>query len=246
MNTRLITLLFFVFMGLCGCTNTTIHLHAQGVPDNELETIRLALEERGFVVKPRENEFPSSDSVILYAAYRGVEKELGTIEEVLTRHGLKVERRFAGRTNALGIHEYSPRNIGVYIASVSRQGMAPTKSRIRDVFPLSMTNAEFVSMDCEQEYLYDFYADGRLEISQLAIPVEEVETMTLRWHGSSEDMITLSDGAEQFEYRKIETVREHPGRYSLHVVTYNIFLQPLGHYQIPYGCGYKSTFFESF
>lgn len=259
MNTRLITLLFFAFMGLCGCSNTAshlhpqeasdntrIHLHAQGVPDRKLRPIRKALEARGFVVRLRENELPSSNNLILYAAYDGVEEELSAIEKVLAQNGVRAGRRLAGRTNALGTHEYNPRNIGVYITSVSKQKNKVNKSRIREVFPLSMTNAEFVSMDCEQEYLYDFYADGRLEISQLAIPVEEVETLTLRWYSSSTDTITLSDGIEEFEYRKTESSREHPGRHSLHVVTYNIFLQPLGHYRIPYGCGYKSTFAESF
>lgn len=246
MNTRLIFLFLFVFMGACGCSNTRIHLHAEGLSDNELAIIRIGLEKRGFVVEHRENEFPSSDSVILYAAYRGVEKELSAIEEVLAHAGVRAERRYAARTNALGMHEYSPRNIGVYIASASRQNIESSKSRIRDVFPLSMTNAEFVSMDCEQEYLYEFYDDGVLVISQLAIPVEEVETITLRWRAPSADSITLSDGVEQFDYQKTESSKEHPGRHSLHVVTYNILLRPLDHYRIPYGCGYTSTFSEYF
>lgn len=258
-NVRLIPWLFFAFMGIGGCSNTTthsplrdvsgnttIHLHAQGITERKLKSIHKALEERGFVVQPRENEFPFSESVILYAASDGVEGELDLIREVLAQNGVKARRRLAGRTNALGTHEYNPGNIGVYIASDAKRSIAQTRSRVRNIFPLTMTNAEFVSIDCEQEHLYDFYDDERLEISQLGIPVEEAAAVTLRWSDSSKGIISLSDGAEQFRYRKLESVREDPDRDGMHVVTYNLLLRPLGHYRIPYGCNYKSTFFETF
>src|SRR5690606_34008695 len=110
------------FVSLVGCaSNTTVHLHANGLSEADRKNIRAGLEEKGFRVVERNNEAPSEDNAILYAPYSGLEKDLYAIENVLANHGLTAGRGFAIQTNQLGMHEYTAGNIGLYIVPAVRQ-----------------------------------------------------------------------------------------------------------------------------
>jgi hypothetical protein len=246
MKKTLASFISFVLVSLFGCSNTTIHLHANNMPEAEKENIRLSLEKQGFSVRMRDNESPSSGNIILYYPHEGIEEDLHAIDKVLEAKGLKAERGYAIHTEKLGKHEYTAGNIGLYIAPTGPQEQRPVKSRVRSIFPMTMTGYEFVSMDCEQEYLYEFFEEGKLAASDPAVPADEVEMLAFDWQSLPNDIIMISNGREQFKYKKIESHIEHSSEHSHYVVTYNIRLQPLDYYRVPFGCMYKSTYFESF
>ena len=130
-------LAFFILVtlaSLLGCSNTIVHLHANDLPKADQENIQAGLEEKGFSVLMRENEFPFEGNIILYSLHNGIEKDLRAIEDVLGYNGLKAERSYAIHTNKIGTHEYTAGNIGLYIVPAVRQEHAEVVTRVRSVF----------------------------------------------------------------------------------------------------------------
>lgn len=241
-------LAFFILVAivsLLGCSNTIVHLHANDLPKADQENIRTGLEEKGFSVLRRENGFPSEGNTILYSPHKGIEKDLRAIEEVLGNNGLKAERSYAIHTNKIGTHEYTAGNIGLYIVPAVRQEHAEATTRVRSVFPITMTDAEFVSTDCPTEYGYQFENDT-VTVDDFSLAMDKTGIATLDWHHASDDIIVISNDGEQFKYKKTESHREYSNQYSHHIVTYHIWLRPLDYYRVPFGCTYKSTYTEAF
>lgn len=229
---------------LFGCSSTTIHLHADLLPEAEQEEIRRALEEQGFSVQSRDNEAPFERNIILYYPHNGIERDLRVIDDILESHGLNAEHSPAIHTNKIGTHEYTARNIGLYIAPHGLKKDPEVKSMVRSIFPMTMTDYEFISSGCEKEYVYQFFDDGTLEINDFSLAIDDEVIATMRWQ-DVDNVITIYNDSEQFTYKKTESHREHSSEHSRYVVTYNIMLQPIGYLRLPFGCTYKSTFFES-
>ena len=237
--------LLIALMLFLGCSNTTVHLHVKNLPDAEQESIRADLEKRGFLVKMRDNEPPSNNNLILYYPHRGIEDDLRAINDVLDVAGFTAESSYLVHTDKLGKHEYSAGNIGLYLVPKGYQRNPGVASRVRSVFPMTIVDYEFVSTDCDKDYVYEFFGDGTLELSDFSLPVGAAKLATLSWQVVGDNMVLTGDG-ETFTYKKSESHREHTSQYSEYVVTYNITLQPEGYYRVPFGCQYKSTFYESF
>ncbi|BFM20735.1 hypothetical protein [Gilvimarinus japonicus] len=230
---------------LVGCSSTTVHLHAKNLPDVEQEAIRAGLEARGFSVKMRDNEPPSNNNAILYYPHDGIDADLQAIDAVLDANGLWAEHNYSVYTDKLGKHEYTAGNIGLYLVPEGVTTNASTSNRVRAVFPITVTDFEFVSTDCDTEYVYELFEDGSLVASDFSLPIGKAKLAALEWRETS-DEITLSNSGEQFKYSKTESYKEYANLDSDHVITYNITLQPLGYYRVPYGCTFKSTFSEAY
>lgn len=243
---KVLLLVFTMALGiLSGCSSTTVHLHADALSEVEQNNIRTGLEEQGFSVKMRENEAPASSSVVLYYPHKGIEEDLRAIDNVLDANGLIAEHRYLTHTEKLGVHEYTAGNIGVYIVPAGQKS-EPTSVRIRSVFPITMVGFEFVSTDCDKEHLYEFSDDGTMVVSDLSLPLGEMDVATLSWQSPTDDTVIISSGDEDFEYKKSQSHREHFNDNNNHVVTYSLTLKPTGYYRVPFGCSYKSDFLEGF
>jgi hypothetical protein len=230
---------------LSGCSTTTVHLHANGVPEADKENIRAGLEAKGFAVLERDNEAPSKDNAILYAPYKGLEKDLHAIENVLANNGVTAGRSFAIQTDQLGKHEYTAGNIGLYIVPSVSQLPAERKSKVRAEFPITITDAEFVSTNCETEYGFQFSENGTLAVDDFTREIDATEIAKPDWSGKPDNIVFISNGNEQFEYKKSESHFEHVNEYNIHLVTYNIWLEPVEYYRVPFGCTYRSTYTEA-
>lgn len=235
----------FLLSVLAGCSTTIVHLHANGVPDADKESIRSGLEAKGFSVMERENEAPLKDNAIFYSPYKGLEKDLHAIENVLANNGLTAGRSFAIQTDHVGQHEYTARNIGLYIVPSVQAAPAETTSRVRAVFPITITGAEFASTDCSTKYGYQFHDNNTLSVDDFSQALHETEIATPNWEFAVDDIVVITHDNEQFKYRKTEVHREHSNEQSRHVITYNIWLQPIEYYREPFGCTYKSTYREA-
>lgn len=239
--------LFTLFMVvlLSGCSTTTVHLHANGVPEADKQKIRAGLEAKGFAVVERDNESPSKNNAILYSPYKGLEKDLHAIENVLAHNGVTAGRGFAIQTDQIGKHEYTAGNIGLYIMPSVLQLPAERKSKVRAEFPITITEAEFVSTDCETEYGFQFSENGTLIVDDFTREIDATEIAKPDWSKKPDEIISISNGNEQFEYKKSESHREHVNEYNIHLVIYNIWLEPIEYYRVPFGCTYKSTYIEA-
>lgn len=231
---------------LLGCSSTTtVHLHAVELPETDQEKIRTELENKGFSVITRKNELPLQSNAIFYSSHKGIEKDLKAIEDVLEKQGLKAVRSYAVQTNNVGRHEYTAKNIGVYLAAEVRREKSEVASRVRSVFPLAMTDAEFVSTDCPTEYVYQF-DNKKVTVVDLSLPIDESDIATAEWQQTEDNAIVIFHGHEEFKYKKIKFHREHSTQYHRNVVTYTLLLEPLDYYRAPFGCTYKATYFEVF
>lgn len=234
-----------IFVSLFGCSTTTVHLHANDLPQTVQKNLRVGLEKEGFSVVIRDNASPSEGNAVLYYPHAGIKKDLNAIDNVLKANGLMAEPSIAVQTNNLGTHEYSAGNIGLYFAPAAHQKPQQATSRVRSVFPITVTDAEFVSTDCPTEYGFQFYEDGTLVLNDFSLAIDETEIAAPNW-STTGDTILVSNGQERFEYRKIESHSEGFNEYNVYVVTYNIWLQPTDYYRVPFGCSYRSIYAEGF
>lgn len=238
---KALLLVFTMALGaLSGCSSTTVHLHADALSEVERNKIRTGLEGEGFSVKMRENEAPASSNVVLFYPHNGIEEDLRAIDNVLDANGLIAEHRYLTLTEKIGAHKYTAGNIGVYIVPEG-QNSGPDSVRVRSVFPITMVGVEFSSTDCDKEYLYEFFDDGTMMIDDLSLTLEERELTRLNWQSVSGGMIIISDGDEEFEYKKTESHKDNKTE-----VFYHLTLQPTGYFRVPFGCTYKSSFWEGF
>ena len=228
---------------LAGCSSTKIHLHANNLPKAERESIRHDLEVEGFSVLLQDNEPPSDHSVILFYPHEGIDRDLDAIDNVLDRYGLQAEHSFVIHETKLGVHEYTAGNIGVYLVPVGLQ--TNDTDRVRSVFPIAVTDAEFVSVDCGKVYVYEFYDDGQVTLNDFSLPMGEAALASGNWLSDS-GVVTIVNHGEVFEYTKSQSHREYINSFGEHVVSYNITLRPNGYYRVPFGCTFKSTFAEAF
>ena len=243
---KVLLLIFAMALGvLSGCASTTVHLHAESLSSNERDNLRAGLEAQGFQVKMRDNESPSSENIILYYPHKGIEEDLRAIDKVLGAGGLTAEHRYSIHTDKLGAHEYTAGNIGVYIVPEG-SAVSAGSSLVRPVFPITITEGEFVSIDCESEYLYEFSESGTVKVADLSLPLSEMDVVKLEWKSLSEEKVIIMGDAEVFEYQKSKSHRKGFNDHHKQVVDYHITLKPVGYYRLPYACTYRNTFREGF
>jgi len=232
---------------LSGCTSTTVvHVHAADFSAADQAGIRADLEAEGFSVALRENESPVAGNAILYAFYPGVEKDLQTVENVLAEKGLFAERMYILPTDKkIGTHEYTAGNIGLYLVSGLSKRVQDLPSRVRSEFPLTLTDAEFTTTDCSTKYVYQFDLD-RVTVVDLNLPLETSNIATASWHLADDDAVIVTYEQEVFRYRKMQTHQEYLTEHHSYAVRYYLWLEPLEFYRMPFGCTYRSSFWEVF
>ncbi|MDO3382461.1 hypothetical protein [Gilvimarinus algae] len=235
----------FFLLGLSACTRTTVHLHAGELPQTLQDGVKAGLESEGFKVSPRANAYPYDESVVLYFPHEGIDADLQAIDKVLTSHGLSAENRYTLYRDKIGKHVYTAGNIGLYLLPENAKASFNEESRVRDEFPISESDAEFISTDCDIEYVYELFDDGRALVSDFSFPVGESTLARGTWQASENSVTLISDG-EDFRYRKRTFHREYANQFSDHNISYHIILEPEDYYRLPFGCSYKSTFSEAF
>ena len=242
---KTLTLCFFLlFFGLSGCSRTIVHLHADKLTTAEQEAIRAELQAQGFIVERQHNEPPAYRNLILYTPHDGIDNDLSTIDTILAAHGFSADHRYTPPSKQLGKHEYTAGNIGVYLIPAGFQPYTTPALQVRNTFPITETDADFISTDCDKEYVYELFDDGRAIANDFSFPVGEAALATGRWQ-SNEESVTLNIEGKQFQYKKTRFHREYANEYSDHVISYYILLEPVGYYELPFGCTFKSTFSEA-
>ena len=193
----------------------------------------------------RDNESPSSGNIILYYPHKGIGEDLQAIDAVLAAHGLTAEHSYTIHKDKLGVHEYTAGNIGVYLVAADHSPAADF-SLVRSVFPITMTEGEFISTDCDTEYLYEFSDDGRMVIADLSLSSGDMNIATLTWEASGDDRVLITSNGEVFEYQKSKFHKEGLRDGYKKMVEYFITLKPVDYYRLPFGCTYRNVFWEGF
>lgn len=231
----------FLLLSL-GCSSTTVHLHANHMSESKQKELSQSLKRQGFSVRMRENEAPVSGNIIIYYPQHGIEEDLHKIQLALAANGLTAEQSYMAK---VGKHEYTKENIGLYIANAGNSSVIPLK--VRAEFPVTLTDVEFISVGCGQGYLYEFFENKKLSLTDMGAyqAEEESATQSYNWTYAGNDVVVISSDKGQFSYTIAESHAEGT-RYGNPAVTYTIELEPMGYYPMPFGCNYLSDFFETF
>ncbi|MDX6847796.1 hypothetical protein SCD92_00400 [Gilvimarinus sp. SDUM040013] len=234
-----------LLLGLLGCARTTVHMHAAELSKDVRDKVKTDLEAKGFKVALRDNEYPFTENAVLYFPHEGIEEDLDAIDEVLNENGLAANHRFTIYKDRIGKHVYTAGNVGLYLLPEEVKRSSGKTSRVRSEFPIDETDAEFISSNCNVEYVYELLEGDRALLSDFNLPAGKSTLARATWRVSDNSVIIVSDG-EEFRYRKSTFHREHASQFSDYNVSYHIALEPEEYYRIPFGCAYKSTFTESF
>ncbi len=235
---------FLLLFGLSGCSRTIVHLHADKLTAAEQEAIRAELQAQGFVVERQHNEPPAYRNLILYTPHDGIDNDLNAIDTILAAHGLSADHRYTPPSKQLGKHEYTAGNIGVYLVPAGFQPYSTHALQVRDTFPITETDADFISTDCDKVYVYELFDDGRAVANDFSLPVGQAALATGHWQ-SDEQSLTMEIKGKKFRYKKTRFHQEYATEHSDHVISYYILLEPDGYYELPFGCTFKSTFSEA-
>ena len=234
---------------LWSCSNpTTIHLHPEALPPSHIASITEELANEGFVVEIEDNAAPAPGTTIIYSPQKNIEQQLDSIIEILKNHYLVVDQIFlkdsgGGYLEGLGSHTYTVGHIGVYVTGET--GTVSSGAKIRSTFPIDMVGYEFVSSNCDVDYIYEFFESGDLVITNVSSLTENLGGYT--WHQEDGSIAIHSTIGPQYKYTKSKDHSVYQNsEHDLEVVAYTIKLSPEGFYPLPYGCSYTATFKEAF
>lgn len=238
-------LIIIFIWAIPSCSSTHIHLHADKLPHDQQITIRERLEEKGFKVHIRNNAPPSRDNVLLYYPHKGIQEELWMIDDVLAASGISAEHRYTIYKDRVGKHEYTAGNIGLYLLPRNSDWSTSNKSPLRKQFPISESDAEFISSDCDARYTLELLEDGNALINNYNLPTDESTLGKGTWQSNS-DQILLTFQGEAFKYDKSQHHRKAVNYANERVIQYHITLEPSDYYRIPFSCTFQSTFTEAY
>jgi len=230
---------------LWGCSSRTIiHLHPEVLDPPQIESIVEELASKGFSVKIENNEAPAMGNTIIYSPQRNIEEQLASITKVLENHSLIIDQIFIKSSGGedFGNHTYTAGHIGVYLAEGNGDGVS-RGVEIRSTFPINMIGDEFVSSNCDVDYVYDFFESGNLTVTNISSLTEDLGGHT--WSDDDESIVIQSAIGPQYTYTKNKghSVQQ---KSDLDIVAYTIKLKPAGFYPLPYSCVYTATFREAF
>lgn len=237
-------------VSLWGCSNTTtIHLHPQTLTPSHTASLTEELEHKGFAVEIEDNAAPAAGNTIIYSPQKNIEQQLNSITKILQRHNIAVDQIFVkdsggGQSERLGRHTYTAGHIGVYLAD-NNIGKISRGAKVRSTFPINMIGYEFVSSDCDTDYMYEFFESGDLVVTNINSLAEDLGKHT--WHQEDDNIIIRSMTGSQYKYTKSKGHSVYQtSDPDLEVVAYTIKLSPAGFYPLPYSCSYTATFKEGF
>lgn len=238
-------LIIIFIWAIPSCSSTHIHLHANKLPHAQQITIREGLEEKGFKVHIRNNAPPSRDNVLLYYPHKGIQEELWMIDDVLAASGISAEHRYTIHKDKVGKHEYTAGNIGLYLLPSNNIKNNSNEPPIRKQFPISESDAEFISSDCGARYTLELLEDGNALINNFNLPADESTLGKGTWQSNS-DQILLQIQGETFKYDKSQHHRKAVNYANERVIKYHITLEANDYYRIPFSCTFQSTFTEAY
>lgn len=207
-------------------------MHGKYLEQKDIDIISLSLEEEGYKVTIRQNEFPDKirANTLIYSQSRGLDHKLSQLGETLKRLGFPLVETIP---NTSSNHRYTPSNWGLYLIP---NGFTSIGTAEEAFDPTVMQ--EYGSSGCEVEYVLDILPNKTAEIENLSNK-ESLVTFSMQWSFTGEGKISLSDDSGVFEFEITKKVYDQTDKL-LHVT----ILRPLAEAAEPMGCSFKNSIYE--
>jgi hypothetical protein len=218
-NYCLSVLALFILMS---CSPYKVHLHTQGMGEQDTSKIAQQIERAGFDVLIKSNKHPqaSRGNLVLTPAYgQSFYEPLEHLQRVLESQGFISD----ALPSPLRNHIYSPRNFGVYLVARSHAEDIIVQVA-QEEWPLSQF--EFLSTHCEQSFALWLNDDGSARL------FNELEQIDFTWQEMSQVKLLTPAGVFWFEVR-----RKIYSRGQRKII--DVYLEPVGNYPLPYSCDFK-------
>lgn len=218
---------------LIGCQSVqdnriTVHLHPGGEESSTVNFIQNLLEAEGYRVVIRSNVSPyrGHGVTLIYGGGLLDQMEVYRIDSLLEESGYAVANIF--RREAQN-HRYTARNLGLYLDEGDGETELPLE-------PLSVSDVEFASVDCTENFTAHFERDGTVVFFSGEGSVME----TTSWRLLNDNRLQVMGGQRnRFEILASNRLQDDG------ILKRTLSLLPQGYYRAPYGCSYSGSFYEA-
>lgn len=221
---------------LAGCTPTTVHIHTTHIAEEQLERVRHSLESLGYQVIERENRHPSAHlgSILVYYPGHSSEEQLAQVNQAVADAGLSIDGEYPA---TIGPHRYTEGNIGLYLVN-GQAGSSQQQDLAEEGIPLTVTDVELGSTNCDTSYLLEFDPQGKLVMTNLSD--DSSEPRELEWSRDSGQLLSISDGNHNYEYSYLEYRKKRNSPSGKEYLEVSLKLEPKGFYPVPFACIYRA------
>jgi len=202
-----------------------IHLHADTLSQGDRTTLSDALAAEGFTVKLRDNPSPFEANTLIYQPSVDFWYQLEKIRLALDNTEHSADDLYLQQAKN---HFYTDGHLGLYIHLEHAE--PPSEEEVLLEVPLNLTDVDFASHDCKDNYILEFYHDGTVKVFDFQ---SDEPIVTLAWAKSGEEVTLQSEGSAYRYEKSMDTIREESG------VVFSLSLSPTGEYTGLYGCEYR-------